>query len=166
VQHGDLGGKAKHQCANGGRKYTVKWVPIEEWGARPYITALAVATKHVGSQVNKGVKDSGLFMVKLIDYSNKVNQGDTNDVGASVIVRILGLLHTFNNASTNIMPKHCTIVVKVRMLTLHPNMYFIKVFWAQGPWCNLRQILHAQCTCATYRPCPTLTKKMVCCLRR
>lgn len=60
-------------------------------------------------------------MAKLIDCSNNVNQGGIDDVGVSAIICISSLLHTLNNASTNIMPKHYATTMKVRMLTLHPN---------------------------------------------
>jgi hypothetical protein len=86
-----------------------------------YYQPPVVAVKHVDTQVNKGVKDLGLFMEKLIDCSNNANQGSIDDVGASAIKCISGLLHTFTNHSANIMLEHSTIVVKVRMLTLHPN---------------------------------------------
>jgi len=78
-----------------------------------------LVAKHVSTHVNKGVEDLGLLMEKLIDCSNNVNQGGTNDVGTSAIICISGLLHTFNNVYANTMPKHCATTMKVRMLTLH-----------------------------------------------
>jgi hypothetical protein len=60
-------------------------------------------------------------MAKLTNCSNNVNQGGADDVGASATIYISSLLHTLTNDSTNIMLEHCVIVVKVRMLTLHPS---------------------------------------------
>jgi hypothetical protein len=85
------------------------------------LSTLVVITKHVDTQVNKGMEDLGLLMAKLIDYSNNVNQGNTNDMGTNAIVCILGMLHTLTNDSANSILKYCVIVVKVKMLTLHPN---------------------------------------------
>ncbi len=91
MQHEDLGGKAHYQCANCGRKYTVKWVLAREWRARPYTITHALVAKHVGTHVNKGVEDSRLVMAKLTDCSNNVNQGGIDDVGVSAIICISSL---------------------------------------------------------------------------
>jgi hypothetical protein len=85
------------------------------------LSTLVIAAKHIDTQINKGVKDLRLLMAKLIDCSNNDNQGGTNDVGASGIICIFGLLHTLTNDYASIMPEHCVTIVKVRMLRLHPN---------------------------------------------
>ncbi len=43
----------------------------------PILLTLAFAVEHIGKHVNKGVEYLGLFMAKMTDCSNNVNQGST-----------------------------------------------------------------------------------------